>query len=114
MKKLFILGIAAALSLVACTRNQEIDIPDANLSLIAITERPADSKTIVESGTHVYWEPGDEIVVFMGERSEKFVSDLSSASATATFNGSFGEDAWPEDLDLWAVYPYSEDAVFDG
>ena len=113
MKKILI-GLAAALSLVACTRNQEIDIPDANLSLIAITERPAESKTIVESGTHVYWEPGDEIAVFMGERSEKFVSDLSSASATATFNGSFGEDAWPEDLDLWAVYPYSEDAVFDG
>lgn len=114
MKKFIIVGLAVALSLVACTREQEIDIPDGHLTLEAIAERPAESKTVVESGTHVYWEPGDEIAVFMGDKCGKFVSILSDPSASATFSGSFGVDSWPTELDLWAVYPYDGDASFDG
>ena len=114
MKKSFILFAASLLALAGCSRNQEIDVPDANLSLFARTESPADTKTVVESGVHVYWEPGDEIAVFMGEKSAKFTTDITASSATATFKGTFGDTTWPEDLDLWAVYPFSEDAVFDG
>ena len=114
MKKSFILVATSLLALAGCTRNQEIDLPEANLSLFARTESPAESKTIVESGVHVYWEPGDEIAVFMGEKSAKFTTDITASSATATFKGTFGDTTWPEELDLWAVYPFSEDAVFDG
>ena len=114
MKKSIYIITSAALSLVACSRNQEIDVPDANLSLFARTESPADTKTVVESGVHVYWEPGDEIAVFTGEQSAKFTTDITAASGTATFKGTFGDATWPEDLDLWAVYPFSEEAVFDG
>ena len=67
-----------------------------------------------ESGVHVFWEPGDEIAVFTGEKAAKFTTDITAASGTATFKGTFGDATWPEDLDLWAVYPFSEDAVFDG
>ena len=114
MKKSLFIGLVAVLGLIGCSRNQEIDIPDANLSLFARTESPADTKTVVESGVHVYWEPGDEIAVFMGEQSAKFTTDITAASGTATFKGTFGDSSWPEDADLWAVYPFSEDAVFDG
>ena len=114
MKKSIYIITSAALSLVACSRNQEIDVPDANLSLFARTESPAESRTVVESGVHVFWEPGDEIAVFMGEKSAKFTTDITAASGTATFKGTFGDQGWPEELDLWAVYPFSEDALFDG
>ena len=114
MKKSFYIITAAALSLLACSRNQEVDVPDANLSLFARTESPAETKTVVEEGVHVYWEPGDEIAVFTGDQSAKFTTDITAASGTATFKGTFGDATWPEDLDLWAVYPYSEEAVFDG
>ncbi len=114
MRKSLFIGLVAILSLFGCSRNQEVDVPDANLSLFARTESPADTKTVVESGVHVYWEPGDEIAVFMGEESAKFATDITSASGTASFKGTFGDATWPEDLDLWAVYPFSEDAVFDG
>ena len=114
MRKCLIFGLVAVLGLIGCSRNQEIDVPDANLSLFARTESPAESRTIVESGVHVFWEPGDEIAVFMGEQSAKFTTDITAASGTATFKGTFGDATWPEDLDLWAVYPFSEDAVFDG
>ena len=103
MKKSFILFAASLLALVGCTRKQEIDIPDANLSLFARTESPAESRTVVESGVHVYWEPGDEIAVFMGEQSAKFTTDITAASGTATFKGTFGDTTWPEEPELWAV-----------
>ena len=114
MKKSFILLATTLLALASCTRNQEIEIPEANLSLFARTESPADTKTVVESGTHVFWEPGDEIAVFMGEKAAKFSTDITAASGTATFKGTFGDATWPEEIDLWAVYPFSDDAVFDG
>lgn len=115
MKKSMFVGLSMALlSLVSCTRSQEFDAPVAGMTLIARTEMPAETKTMVEDGTRVYWEPGDEIMVFSGEKSGKFVSDLSASTATATFTGTLGDDAWPEDMDLWAVYPFSEDATFDG
>ena len=114
MRKSLFIGLVAILGLIGCSRNQEIDVPDANLSLFARTESPAETKTVVESGVHVYWEPGDEIAVFMGEKSAKFTTDLPAASGTATFKGTFGDSEWPEEPDLWAVYPYSEDVTFDG
>ena len=114
MKKSIFIGLAAVLGLIGCTRNQEIDIQENGLTLMARTESPADTKTVVEEGVHVYWEPGDEIAVFMGEKSAKFTTDITAASGTATFKGTFGDESWPEELDLWAVYPYSEEAVFDG
>ncbi len=114
MKKSLFFGLVAFLGLIGCSRNQEIDIPDANLSLFARTESPSDTKTVVESGVHVYWEPGDEIAVFMGEKAARFTTDITAASGTATFKGTFGDTTWPEEPDLWAVYPYSEDAAFDG
>ena len=114
MKKSLFFGLVAVLGLIGCSRNQEVDVPDANLSLFARTESPAESRTVVESGVHVYWEPGDEIAVFMGEKAAKFTTDITAASGTATFKGTFGDQGWPEEPDLWAVYPFSEEAVFDG
>ncbi len=114
MKKSLFIGLVAVLGLISCSRKQEIDVPDSNLSIFAKTESPADTKTVVESGVHVFWEPGDEIAVFTGDQSAKFTTDITTASGTATFKGTFGDATWPEDLDLWAVYPFSEDALFDG
>ncbi len=114
MKKNVFMGLVVVLGLIGCTRNQEIDIQENGLTLVARTESPAESRTVVESGVHVYWEPGDEIAVFMGEKSANFTTDITAASGTATFKGTFGDTTWPEEPDLWAVYPYSEEATFDG
>jgi hypothetical protein len=103
---------AALLALVACTREMNVDTLVGDMTITARTETSADTKTVVDGGTHVYWEPGDEIKVFAGGKSGKFTTDIAASSATATFNGTLGEDAWTEGMDLWAVYPYSKDAVF--
>ena len=114
MKRLFYLGMAAIFALAACTRHEEFDFSKADLTLVAKTESPEETKTIVEDETHVYWEPGDAIRVFSGNKSGQFVTDIAASAATATFKGTLGKDAWTEGMDLWAVYPYSETAALDG
>lgn len=114
MKKyLFLAAMTVSMIIAACTREQEVDIPDQRLTILAKTETSDDTRTIVEGETHVYWEPGDEISVFSGDRSGKFVTDLISPSATASFTGTLGEDSWTQGQELWAVYPYSEEVSFD-
>lgn len=105
---------AALLSLAACTREIAVDVPEGEMVLVARTERPAATRTVLEGGTFVFWEPGDEIAVFAGGKSGEFVGDLTESEATANFKGSLGEDNWAEGMDLWAVYPYSDKAVLDG
>ena len=113
MKK-SLLFAAALLALAACTREMAVNAPEGDLTLIAKAENPAGTRTVLEGGTFVFWEPGDEIAVSAGGKSGRFVGDLTATEASATFKGSLGEEAWAEGMDLWAVYPYSSDAVFDG
>ena len=102
----------ALLVLAACSREANFEAPEGNMTLIAKTETSADTRTIVEGETHVYWEPGDEIAVFSGSMSGKFTTDLTASAATARFNGSLGTEASPAGMDLWAVYPYAAAATF--
>lgn len=102
---------ASLLVLAACTRETDIEVPAGDMTITARTETSADTRTVVEGETHVYWEPGDAIKVFSDGKSGKFTTDITEASASATFNGSL---PLTEGADIWAVYPYSEDAVFHG
>ena len=113
-KPLFIGLFAVFFCLIACNRKNEIDIPENGLALVAYTESMTQSKTVVESGAYVFWETGDEISVFMGEKAEKFSTDITETAGIAIFKGGTEDETWPEDMNLWAVYPYSEDATFDG
>ena len=117
MKKCIYLISITLVSLVACTRTQELDIPDIQedgFTIIAKTEAPAETRTTVESGVHVFWEPGDEIAVFSGDKRGRFATDLTTTSGTAAFKDVQGDGSWSEVNDLWALYPYSEGAAFDG
>ena len=86
MKKSIYLGLAALLSLAACTRSQEFDVPEGGLSLLAVTEGSAPSKTVVEDGTHVYWftqrlrtDPHPGLVRVWSQRGESIRRSRCSA-----------------------------------
>jgi hypothetical protein len=99
---------AALLALASCAREVAVDVPGGDITLVARTEGPA-TKTIVEGETHVWWEPGDAIKVFVGEESAEFTTDITAAAATASFHGTLEV---PDGADLWAVYPFTESAAF--
>ena len=84
-------------------------------------DNSADTKTVRKSDGKIYWNPGDEINVFFGTDKGKFTSSNTEDAAKASFNGSItissvigmneGED---DDNCVWGLYPYNENATFDG
>ena len=113
MKKYLYFGLAVLLSLSACTRKEEMDTPDPNMTLIARTESSAETKTVVSDETHVYWEWGDEIAVFSGTQKGCFYTSISEPSDTAPFYGYLDDGSTGAGMDLWALYPYSWAASFE-
>ena len=114
MKKIVAALAGLALSLSACQDLQEKDFMKTTaLTLTASVEQPVGTRTLIAGDSQVWWEKGDEIKVFAGTKSARFVTDLTSPAATADFTGSL-DGAWTEGSTLWAVYPYSEGAVLDG
>ena len=115
MKKIVLVYAIAAFIACSCTGMQEApEISGVPMVLTAYQEGMPDSKTAVENGgKQVFWEPGDEIKVFSGSRSGKFTSSAESLEAVTTFTG-YLEGNEPDVADIWAVYPYSDDASFDG
>ena len=115
MKKIVLVYAIAAFIACSCTGMQEApEISGVPMVLTAYQEGPAGSKTAVEDGgKQVFWEPGDEIKVFSGSRSGKFTSSAKSLEAVTTFTGHL-EGTGPDVEDIWAVYPYSDEASFDG
>ena len=107
--------IVSLFVLFSCQRESDVDSrTNEDFSFLAMFESiPEGSKTVVQEEPHVYWEPGDEIIVFAGTKSSgRFTNTLSEPASSATFSGNFDDAYIPVDgEDLWALYPYSDNAM---
>ncbi len=129
MKRQFLLyATLVAGMVVSCSKEAIVEVStDKNAStittidaVIADTDDGA-TKTVRKSDGKIYWNPGDEINVFFGTDKGKFTSSNTEDAAKASFNGSItissvigmneGED---DDNCVWGLYPYNENATFDG
>ena len=111
-----VLLTAALLVFVSCLKEVDSDNPKNNtFSIVAALEsgQGASKSVVYEGGPHVYWEPGDEIGIYYKYQSGRFTTDITEPSAVATFTGTMDGDIIPEDSELWAMYPYSGDALFN-
>ena len=108
-------GITAAAASCKMAEPEEIG---TQITITASTE--VETKTTLEdNSTQVYWQPGDQIKLFSGENSGRFVSTNTSEAITATFRGTldfvFGVSEGGENVGtLLALYPYSASATSDG
>lgn len=123
MRKSWILGLSLALfSMAACVKGPEEEIcPEANVTLTALTESPAATRTLVvendETTARVYWEPEDQFMAYSGGQQVDFYARISEPCETAEFWGYTPSGPWVAGMDVWAVYPWSwetrfEDGVF--
>ena len=109
-KSLYILSAFAAV--ISCAP-QELTSPQdvpygSEISLNASFE-DIQTKTTLVGRTKVYWVPGDEIKVFAGSSSARFSTDIDDIYTTCRFTGNVAAaDRY------YALYPYMEDASFDG
>ena len=80
-------------------------------------ENDSKTKTSRKENGDLWWSPGDEIMVFCGEASGKFVSQNEESAEIATFVGSFDKDVSTSDVSangVLAFYPYSDALTREG
>lgn len=117
MKRISVFAVAASL-LAVCSCSNKMESPAGQIEpggarLTAYTESRESRTSVVDGGTEVFWNTEDEIKVFSGESSGKFVSLNSELALSAEFAGPSGF-SFKSGEDIAAVYPYSEDATWDG
>lgn len=113
-----ILSIAfLILTAASCQQNMEEPIQqiDNTFRLFAVQDNGDDSKTVISGEKSVYWDPAEEIKVFKSDGSGfLFKSSNTEPVASAVFSGALSKDEVEEGEELWAVYPFAEEATFDG
>lgn len=113
-----IISASAALLCVSCAKELHREQAEGNAVTIEAYSADAQKTTLIDGGTSVYWEEGDQISVFFEEVNLEFSSINSKPTQNGTFVSDqslimgFTEDS--EDLCLVGLYPYDEDAVIDG
>ena len=113
-KSVFILAVSVLAAFTAC---QPADLPQDPEKTVTYHASQADKfKSQLNEDGSIVWSPGDAIHVFFGSASSaRFASELAAPSDNADFTGdASGLDEMPEGMNVWAVYPYAEDQVFDG
>ena len=118
-KKIYPILMAGLLAVVSCVRIDEDPVDNLTnyqgdiVSLVAKHEND-DTRTVRQTNGAIYWNPSESIRLFYGTTSSKFTSSNTAPAATATFSGSLGGYQFKTGENVWAVYPYSDDDVFDG
>jgi hypothetical protein len=119
MKARYIIIAAGALVLSACAT--DIEVVDQQITIEATQEgNDALTKTAVQDGgTAVYWEPSDEIKIFLDGTTGRFISTNTELVSKTKFSGTLSaiigfSEGFPEDNPLWGLYPYRSDATSDG
>ena len=112
----------AAMAIIACAascKTVQLEETGTQLTITASTEVGGTKTTLKDNSVEVYWQPGDEIKLFSGSGSGRFVSTLSSEAKTSEFTGTLGfvfgvSEGGDGAGTLVALYPYSAAANFDG
>ena len=119
MKTLYNIILFGALAML-CSCSGEIKnldngagVYDEACRIVAYTETPGSKTSVVDGGTTVYWNVEDEIKVFSGEKSAKFISGNTELATSSDFAGPKGF-SFAEGKNIVAVYPYSDDVTYDG
>jgi len=116
MKYQYIRILALTISLiVGVSCDEDILIQDdCNNSFFGSIENREGAKTILtDNGSNVLWEPGDAIRIFCSGQEGKYISTISSSSATSSFI-SETNFASRDSNRYFAIYPYSDQDSFDG
>lgn len=113
--RIYTISLLTLALLVSCQNREEAPAIDKTFKLIAVQDNGADSKTVISGERSVYWEPAEEIKVFRADGTGYlFKSANTEPAASAVFSGELTVDDVEAGEELWAVYPFSDGATFDG
>ena len=113
---IIIFATLICVALGSCQKKDDVQKTETEVSVTSFYARSSGSgspsKTSRQETGSVWWSPNDEITVFCGETSGKFVSQNEESADVATFIGSFDSPVSTSDMSskgVVAFYPYSED-----
>ena len=113
---IIIFATLICVALDSCQKKDDVQKTETEVSVTSFYARSSGSgspsKTSRQETGSVMWSPNDEITVFCGETSGKFVSQNEESADVATFIGSFDSPVSTSDVSskgVVAFYPYSED-----
>lgn len=110
-KVLYLLIIPVILA--GCAKVKEVEVPQEQEGLHEVVFHAGwdpETRTVLQEDGSVWWEPGDEISLFVCSDDEggyKLTSINTEPSAKVDFIGEIGEK--PENASYIAVYPYDEE-----
>ena len=89
--KQFAVPMLALLALSSCTKEIDgtdtVEQPSKQITITAIHADDATRTTLIDGGTEVYWQPGDELYAIRGNKIERYVTDITEPSRVASFTG---------------------------
>lgn len=120
MKKYnYIFLIATMFLATSCSIKKDNEIHHGQeVTITAYSAETRDTKsTLIDGGTDVYWESGDNVKLFAMNTSSCLRTTIGSPNKIASFSGSFpiiigSSEGQSTSTTLWAVYPYRDDASF--
>lgn len=109
---------AFVLALSACTAEPYNDENGGRITIEATMAENDQPKTVIQDGTGVYWEPGDEIKLFFDGVGSRLSSTISEPAGVSSFSGTFNgvisfNEGFSDATPLWGLYPYRADATSD-
>ena len=89
------------------------------ITLVASVEEPFSRTAVIDGGTQVFWEPGDQVKLFYAGKSSLLTSQCTGLESVTSFSGLFDgiisfNEGFSEQGGLWGVYPYDEQSSCDG
>lgn len=110
-----IFTVIGVLATIGCSRISEPSfVSEYAITVTASFDKEPSKSTLLDGGKTIYWETHDEIKVFCGQESGRLVSTNVENTSTATFTGTISGGIRPfERNELYALYPYREDAFFE-
>lgn len=107
-----IMLLAAVAAMAGCERTDLVTYSPARMTLEAAFAEGGDTRTMVkDGGTSVFWEPEDEIAVFLDATGCRFSNVSEEPARTAVFEGETLLP--PAGAHVFALYPYDEGAAVE-
>lgn len=122
MKKALISCFAIIAIAASCTKSEmniseaKFKAPDVTASIESSSPFTRTSLSVDEEGVGtIYWKPADQINLFYGSTSVLYTSTNTEPANTVVFNttATIGSKE-NESTDRWGLYPYNEQATYNG
>lgn len=114
-------ALAMTALVLSCTREAKVsdDISFGEEITITATLENGSKTAAQDGGPEVYWEPADEVKLFLNGTGSRFISNNTELAGVTQFTGTLNSvigfnEGFADDNPLWGLYPYRADATSDG